>query len=169
MHWIISHNDYQCCRHMQQGKDLSETRTLELFWYVFQNLLQSTVRLAKEKGKKKASKEIFLWHFHPVMPNSQTLMSLQKSLQLHLTSSLNDDMEWGRISMRPSKTHRDIHEAETYHITGTLQFPSSSVFSHVKKWKQSQLLKEISNGDKCKLPLGVFSPVHSWRCYSSRR
>lgn len=63
--------------------------------------------------------------------------------------------------MRPSKTQRDIHEAETDHITGTLQFPSSSVFSHVKKWKQSQLLKEISNRDKCKLPLGVFPPVHS--------
>lgn len=44
--------------------------------------------------------------------------------------------------MRPRKTHTDIHEAEIYHITGTLQFPSSSVFCHAKKWKQTQTLEQ---------------------------
>lgn len=50
-HWI-THNCYQQCKHMQQGKDLSEA------WTLTQNKLQ---------------------HFHPVMPNSQCLLSLGKA------------------------------------------------------------------------------------------
>lgn len=77
------------------------------------------LRLAKKKErqkegerKKERKKKIFLWHFHPMMPNSQRLASLGKSLQLHLTPALYDHTEQGRISVSPGRTHMDIAEAD---------------------------------------------------------